>query len=138
MKEVFITKPPGVITRSRHLTLFAHRATESSSIPDCQPATGLFSIPRSSSIPGSASDSLPGNRRTKSDSAYLSHSRRTSHRVIVTKRKINTPFELRKNKITRRQKTKIQRQKPLDCNARPLVSSCRPSANHTPLVRVLF
>ena len=133
MKEVFITKPPGVITRSRHLTLFAHRATESSSIPDCQPATGLFSIPRSSSIPGSASDSLPGNRRTKSDSAYLSHSRRTSHRVIVTKRKINTPFELRKNKITRRHKTKIQRQKPLDCNARPLVSSRRPSAHHTPL-----
>ena len=132
MKEIFITKPPGALTRSRHIQFLTHSSAGSSSSPRPSSVPGSSSNFDSSSAPGSSSVSLHRNR-FKSDSAVAAARRHTPHRVIVTKRKINTPFELRKHKIPKN-KTQIQRQKPLNRNAKPVVSSRRSSARHTPLL----
>ena len=104
MREKFIIKPPGAVTRSRQHTIDCHTSARPTS----------------------------PSRRTQSDSTAIIPRRCTPRRVIATKRKINTPFELRKNKLPKQLKNKIQRQKPLDRNSRPIVSTRRSSVCNSP------
>ena len=105
MREVFITKPPGAITRSRHNTLH---------------------------LPSINHPTPPQNTRSKSDSATVVNRRPKTVRVLAKKHKLNTPFELRAKKLLKTKKALLQRQKPVDRNSRPVVSSRRPSVSRTP------
>ena len=111
MREAFITRPAGALTRARQ----AH-IDQISSKPQAHPG------------------------RTQSDSATVVSYRRTPKRVVVTKRPLHTPFELRNPKLFKPIKAKLRRQKPVSRNARPVITSRRssvtsPSCEQTPLAQ---
>ena len=104
MREVFVTRPAGALTRARQ-----------------------------QHIDQITSDRGPHPKRTQSDSVVVAPNRYTPKRVIVTKRPLHTPFELRKPKIIKRPKSTLCRQKPINRNTKPVTSSRRNSATSTTL-----
>ena len=78
MKEIFLTKPPGAITRSRHNTLYH---------------------------PSNSHPTPSHTKRSQSDSATVASRRPKTVRVLAKKHKLNTPFELRaKNSLNQKKR----------------------------------